>query len=128
MLTGHAPSAILQGGTPAMPELEGPHRGKLQRLEDLCQQMLAERRLIIASNRGPLEFSIQDDGSLLSRRGGGGRVSPLHPRAPAPLLWCPQQYRRPPPPPPTTGRAACGAWESGYIPVNEAIADAIAAE
>ena len=60
-----------------MPEVESSYRGKLQRLEDLCQQMLAERRLIIASNRGPLEFSIQDDGSLVSRRGGGGMVTAL---------------------------------------------------
>ncbi len=165
-----------------MPELEGPHRGKLQRLEDLCQQMLAERRLIIASNRGPLEFSIQDDGSLVSRRGGGGMVTALTAAArflPAtwiatamtdgdrrvaeeadgsllklpdneiyvrfvivprnvyqrhyyvfcnPLLWFLQHYMWNTPRTPNIGRAVYEAWESGYIPVNEAIADAIAAE
>ena len=31
---------------------------KLQRLASLSQEMLAKRRLIIASNRGPLEYRI----------------------------------------------------------------------
>ena len=57
--------------------VEGGIRGKLQRLEALCQQMLARRRLIIASNRGPLEFQIQSDGSLSAQRGGGGMVTAL---------------------------------------------------
>jgi len=165
-----------------MPEVESTYRGKLQRLEDLCQQMLAERRLIIASNRGPLEFSIQDDGSLVSRRGGGGMVTALTAAArflPAtwiatamtdgdrraaeeangnllkvpdneiyvrfvlvprnvyqrhyyvfcnPLLWFLQHYMWNTPRTPNIGRAIYEAWESGYIPVNEAIADVIAAE
>src|SRR3972149_6319705 len=76
-----------------MPEVESTYRGKLQRLEALCQQMLAERRLIIASNRGPLEFSIQDDGSLVSRRGGGGMVTALN--APPRLLPPPRPLDRP---------------------------------
>ncbi len=157
-----------------MPELEGPYRGKLQRLEDLCQQMLAERRLIIASNRGPLEFTLQDDGSLVSRRGGGGMVTALTAAArflPAtwiatamtegdrraaeqadgtllkvpdneiyvrfvvvprnvyqrhyyvfcnPLLWFLQHYMWNTPRTPNIGRAIYEAWESGYVPVNEA--------
>ena len=37
------------------------------------------RDLVIVSNRGPLSFHIADDGSLLSRRGGGGLVSALGP-------------------------------------------------
>ncbi|MCH8920841.1 MAG: hypothetical protein IIA23_09100, partial [Chloroflexi bacterium] len=60
-----------------MSEAETPRTSKLQRLEALSQQMLAERRLLIASNRGPLEFSVEDDGSLVSRRGGGGMVTAL---------------------------------------------------
>src|SRR3990172_2732392 len=60
-----------------MPAIESPQFDKLQRLEALCQQMLAERRLVIASNRGPLEFAVEDDGSLSSRRGGGGMVTAL---------------------------------------------------
>jgi len=60
-----------------MLEGERPYGSKLRRLQALCQQMLAERRLVIASNRGPLEFTLQDDGSLTSSRGGGGMVTAL---------------------------------------------------
>jgi trehalose 6-phosphate synthase len=34
-------------------------------------------RVLIASNRGPLSFSLDDDGQLSARRGGGGLVSGL---------------------------------------------------
>ena len=34
-------------------------------------------RVLIASNRGPVSFSVGDDGKLISRRGGGGLVSGL---------------------------------------------------
>src|SRR6266567_865089 len=34
-------------------------------------------RVLIASNRGPVSFSVADDGTLTSRRGGGGVVSGL---------------------------------------------------
>src|SRR3972149_2617403 len=92
-----------------MPEVESTYRGKLQRLEALCQQMLAERRLIIASNRGPLEFSIQDDGSLVSRRGGGGVGPPLTPGPrslpPTPPAAAPSTGPGRPAPPPSTRRA-----------------------
>ncbi|MGI8759561.1 MAG: alpha,alpha-trehalose-phosphate synthase (UDP-forming) [Acidimicrobiales bacterium] len=37
------------------------------------------RDLVIVSNRGPLSFSIADDGTLQARRGGGGLVSALGP-------------------------------------------------
>jgi trehalose 6-phosphate synthase len=165
-----------------MPDQEPPRYSKLERLEALSRQMLAERRLIIASNRGPLEFTIEDDGSLTSRRGGGGMVTALTAAArfvPAtwiatamtdgdrraaeeanggllkvpdyeiyvrfvvvprsvyqrhyyvlcnPLLWFLQHYMWNTPRTPNIGRAVYEAWESGYIPVNQAIADAIAAE
>lgn len=35
--------------------------------------------VVIVSNRGPLSFSVADDGSLVTRRGGGGLVSVLGP-------------------------------------------------
>jgi trehalose 6-phosphate synthase len=35
------------------------------------------RRLLVASNRGPVSFSRGDDGQLLAKRGGGGMVSGL---------------------------------------------------
>ena len=165
-----------------MSEAETPRTSKLQRLEALSQQMLAERRLLIASNRGPLEFSVEDDGSLVSRRGGGGMVTALMSATrfvPAvwiatamtdgdrraaeeakgalievpdneisvrfvvvprnvyqrhyyvfcnPLLWFLQHYMWNTPRTPNIGRAVYEAWENGYIPVNQAIADAIASE
>lgn len=46
-------------------------------LRELSERMLAERRLLIASNRGPAEFQVEDSGSLSSRRGSGGLVTAL---------------------------------------------------
>ena len=37
-------------------------------------RVLAEHPLVIASNRGPVTFSIQDDGTFRSRKGSGGVV------------------------------------------------------
>jgi trehalose 6-phosphate synthase len=37
----------------------------------------ADRRILIASNRGPVSFTLGDDGRLTARRGGGGVVSGL---------------------------------------------------
>ena len=39
------------------------------------ERFLAERALIVASNRGPVTFSYEDDGSFTSRRGSGGVVT-----------------------------------------------------
>ena len=165
-----------------MTESDGPHSSKVRRLEELCQQMLAERRLLIASNRGPLEFSVADDGSLSGKRGGGGMVTALTAATrfvPAvwiatamtegdrraaeesncgllkvpgneiyvrfavvprnvyqrhyyvfcnPLLWFLQHYMWNTPRTPNIGRAVYEAWEDGYVPFNEAIASAVAAE
>jgi trehalose 6-phosphate synthase len=45
-------------------------------------------RVLIASNRGPLSFSQEDDGRLTARRGGGGMVSGLSTvAAEADVLW-----------------------------------------
>ncbi len=60
-----------------MYDIESGAGAKLQRLQVLCQQMLASRRLIIASNRGPLEFQPEPDGKLEARRGSGGMVTAL---------------------------------------------------
>ena len=60
-----------------MADIEGGLSGKLQRLEALCQEMFSERPLIIASNRGPIEFSLEADGSLSSSRGSGGMITAL---------------------------------------------------
>jgi len=48
----------------------------------------AAGRVLIASNRGPVSFSLGDDGRLTSRRGGGGMVSGLSALAGrAEVLW-----------------------------------------
>ena len=157
-------------------------RDKLQRLQELIQEMVARRRLIVASNRGPVEFHLDPQGTLTSQRGGGGVVTALTaasrfvpltwvasaisegdrkaaesaadgriklpdldiharfvvvPRAvyqrfyyvfANPLLWFVQHYMWNTPRTPNIGRAVYEAWESGYVPVNQAFADAILAE
>jgi trehalose 6-phosphate synthase len=50
---------------------------KQERFQELCQRMLAERRLIVASNRGPVEYAQAPDGSFRGQRGGGGLVVAL---------------------------------------------------
>src|SRR6516164_10508106 len=48
----------------------------------------AAGRVLIASNRGPVSFSLGDDGRLTTRRGGGGMVSGLSALAGrAEVLW-----------------------------------------
>jgi trehalose 6-phosphate synthase len=155
---------------------------KLKRLQSLCRQMLSGRRLIIASNRGPLEYRIEPDGSLTAQRGSGGMVTALvaatrfvpatwvasamtdgdrkaaAQAGPAllkvpdheiyvrfvpiaqpvyqrhyyvfcnPLLWFVQHYMWNTPRTPNIGRAVYEAWENGYVPANEAIAQAVIEE
>src|SRR3954454_620249 len=38
---------------------------------------MADTQVLVASNRGPVSFSLTDDGALSMRRGGGGLVSAL---------------------------------------------------
>ena len=47
------------------------------RLKELCRQRLSGRRIILASNRGPIEYYFTEDGQLRSRRGSGGVVTAL---------------------------------------------------
>src|SRR5712692_8909250 len=48
----------------------------------------AGRRILLASNRGPVSFTLGDDGRLQTRRGGGGVVSGLSSVAGhADVLW-----------------------------------------
>jgi trehalose 6-phosphate synthase len=48
----------------------------------------SDRRVLIASNRGPVSFTMDDDGRLTPRRGGGGLVSGLSSVAgQADVLW-----------------------------------------
>ena len=152
---------------------------RLVSLESLSEELLAQRRLIIATNRGPLEHNIEPDGTLSARRGAGGMVTALLATArfvpltwvaaamtegdrraaveanggtvkvpdyeiyvrfvsvpqPVyqrhyyvlcnPLLWFIQHYMWNTPRTPNIGRVVYEAWENGYIPTNQAIADAI---
>jgi len=47
------------------------------RLKELCRQKLSGRRLILASNRAPIEYYFTEDRQLHSRRGSGGVVTAL---------------------------------------------------
>lgn len=156
----------------------------VSRLQALTDEMFARRRLIMASNRGPVEFTLQEDGSLSATRGSGGVVTALSAvsrfadvtwitsamsdgdriaweRAEGsriralsddenlyvrfvvtprnvyqrfynvfcnPLLWFIQHYMWNTPRTPNISRSIYDAWENGYLPVNRAFADAIAAE
>lgn len=160
----------------------GAIRNRVQRLEELTHHLLDGRRLIIASNRGPVQYDLQPDGTITSQRGSGGMVTALLAtasivpitwvatamtegdrraaaeahgellRAPGedidvrfvtvpsavyqrhyyvfcnPLLWFIQHFMWNTPRTPNIGRAVYEAWESGYIPVNQAIADAVIEE
>lgn len=44
-------------------------------IAQLCNEVLSQRRLILASNRGPVEHQVTADGSLEARRGSGGVVT-----------------------------------------------------
>jgi len=47
------------------------------RLEELCREGLSRRRLILASNRGPIEYQFSPEGQLQAQRGSGGVVTAL---------------------------------------------------
>ena len=47
------------------------------RLQVLCQQRLLPRRVVLASNRGPIEYHLTEDRQLQARRGSGGVVTTL---------------------------------------------------
>jgi trehalose 6-phosphate synthase len=48
-----------------------------QRLADAAKRLLGDRRLLIATNRGPVTFATSADGRLRPRRGSGGLVTAL---------------------------------------------------
>ena len=47
------------------------------RFIEQCTEMLKDRRLILASNRGPVEYHVTPEGQLQARRGSGGVVTAL---------------------------------------------------
>ena len=150
-------------------------------LKELCRQRLSSSRLILVSNRGPIEYHSAEDGMLEPHRGSGGVVTALSgisdfiemewiasamgegdrealrrangssfkssegagnlylqfvasPRSMYhkyysvfcnPLLWFLQHYMWNSPRTPNIDRVTYDAWEKGYIPVNEAFAQAV---
>ena len=88
MLTAFRTSAMLKPHMAAIAVPESDVQSKLQRLQTLTQEMLAHRRLIIASNRGPIEYHLEADGSLTASRGSGGMVTALLAAARfVPAIW-----------------------------------------
>ena len=63
----------------------GPPMSELDRI---CQSLLSQRSLILASNRGPVEHYVAPDGRPEARRGSGGIVTALNSLAQtAPFTW-----------------------------------------
>ncbi len=57
-------------------------------LDRICQSLLSQRSLIVASNRGPVEHYVAPDGRPEARRGSGGIVTALNSLAhAAPFTW-----------------------------------------
>lgn len=46
-------------------------------LQEICRRVLGERRLVIASNRGPVTYAKDENGELVAERGSGGVVTAL---------------------------------------------------
>jgi trehalose 6-phosphate synthase len=57
--------------------LSDPGCDRRTQLIRLCQELLSNRHLIIASNRGPVQYNVAEDGTLEALRGGGGVVTAL---------------------------------------------------
>ena len=164
--------------------MASPSDQRVQELLALCQEVLAGRPLLVASNRGPLEYLLPPEGQPQPRRGSGGIVtalnlltqhlefvwvanalgegdrkaseqgggkrirSPLPPQRTSirylvtnrrayhkfyniicnPLLWFLQHYMWSPPHTPNVDAVVHDAWETGYVPINEAFAQALAEE
>ena len=148
------------------------------------ESLLAERPLILASNRGPVEHHMTQDGHPEARRGSGGVVTAFsslaqsieftwvasamgegdrvvsnnglgpHVKSPLPghkinlryvvtprrvyhkyynvfcnpLLWFLQHYMWNPPYNPNVDASVHDAWDTGYVQVNQAFAQAIVQE
>ena len=57
--------------------MEMGQEGRDTRLKELCDRRLSGRRIVLASNRGPIEYYFTEEGRLRSRRGSGGVVTAL---------------------------------------------------
>ena len=160
-------------------EIATAHRAHVAELYD---RVLGQRQLILASNRGPVEYQYTPDGRQEVRRGSGGVVTALNSlthvadftwvagamsegdrraweasagqplRSPLPghrvnvrfvstprrvyhkyynvfcnpLLWFLQHYMWNSPYNPNIDATVYDAWDDGYVPVNQAFAQAVA--
>ncbi len=167
-----------------MPSPQAAYSEHRTKLIEICRGLLQDKRLIVASNRGPVEYSISPEGSLTPTRGHGSLVtglstvsqfckitwvasamgeadrraaqlagdnltdSPLPGQNIAvrfvvcprntyhkyynvfsnPLLWFLQHQMWNSPYTPNIDASTYDAWHNGYVAVNRAFADAIAAE
>ena len=59
-------------------QMQATEDTRKQELFSLCESLLERRPLIVASNRGPLEFHITPEGKLQPRRGSGAVVTALN--------------------------------------------------
>jgi trehalose 6-phosphate synthase len=57
--------------------MEIDQEDNLARLQELCRQRISPSRIILASNRGPIEYHLTEDGQFTSRPGSGGVVTAL---------------------------------------------------
>ena len=155
----------------------------IAQLKELCDVVLSQRSLIVASNRGPVEHQMTPEGRPEARRGSGSVVTALSSlshsaeftwvasamgegdrvvsnegpgrlKSPLPghkihlryvvtprrvyhkyynvlcnpLLWFLQHYMWNPPYSPNVDASVHDAWLTGYIPVNQAFAQAVIQE
>ncbi len=165
--------------------MEAASQGRsMAELKELCDRLLSQRPLLLASNRGPVEHHMTPEGRPEARRGSGSVVTafssltqnaeftwvasamgegdrivsnnglgpPLKSPLPGhkinlryvvtprrvyhkyynilcnPLLWFLQHYMWNPPYNPNVDANVHDAWETGYIPVNQAFANVIVEE
>ncbi len=153
-------------------------------LQELCDSILSQRSLILASNRGPVEYQMTPAGRPEARRGSSGAVTALSSLAQSveftwvasamgegdravakssegrklpsplpghkinlryvvsprrtyhkyynilcnPLLWFLHHYMWNPPYNPNVDASVHDAWQTGYVPVNQAFAQGVVEE
>ena len=56
---------------------EGLGNSHAEQLRELCAELLRGRRLVLASNRGPIQYRVGPEGRLEAKRGTGGVVTAL---------------------------------------------------
>lgn len=163
---------------------EASQESRAAQLKELCDKVLSQRPLILASNRGPVEHQMTPEGRPEARRGSSSVVTALNSliqsveftwvasamaagdrivsndaqgrrlKSPLPghkinlryvvtprrvyhkyynvlcnpLLWFLQHYMWNPPYSPNVDATVHDAWKTGYVPVNQAFAQAVIQE